>query len=872
MMKKITFKAILFGAVVLLGMTNTMKAATITVSSDAVVAGVNYNTIQAAYDYVKALPTLTEKYVIELQSSYDPTTGITLETFPITLAANTASADFDITIKPATGVKKTLAALNKTVIATGMDFAINATTLDLTGKITVGDISMITATSYIAGMGTYIAGTFKQVASVSGNVLTIPSTALIAARTGVNLYFGTAQTKTISFNGAKYVTIDGVSRDALSTTGLTIENPNCIYAQTIYFTGNSQYNTIKNCIVRGANQTGAWNNGWQGTIFFQAGTSNTCSYNIIDNNDVCDMNNSLIPYPICAIQMTAAGGTNTNQTVSNNNIYNISNKFSGNGTCIFIQFGSESTSSNNSVLNNRLYWTAPTTFSNAAITFTGFGTIGLGNRIENNVFGYGASNGTGKSTLTFTGSGTIYAMNGIKNSTCKNNTVGGIDITGTNFVGIGLAAHTAGSLTDINDICIGNQIKDINIKGAANGTLYGIFYPSAPSFSVNIKNNTIKNLTNSSETATVISTILGVATSFGSSGTIAINSIGNEISNLTAGKTGSSAANAVTAFQSGGCNVVFEKNLIYNLKTITSSTTSVIKGIRLAVSFADGKIIKNNIIRLGTDVTSDAEISAVINEGISSNAHPCNLYHNSIYIGGTSQTKPSHCLSRSGAISGAINIKNNILSNKRTGSTAVNQVYNLYALTDVTSSEYNLYQYGSLFGTVTTTSPATFPTLSDWNSERLLASPTSLSEDVNSKDQLAPLFADATAATPDMHLPANSPANETGLAIGTVTDDFAGMIRADYTTAATTNADMGALVISNSTSVESAKQLSDLSVYGSHNTIRFANLSGKSASVYSFAGQLLKSFKLTSDNVSVPADKGLYIVIANGEVTKVMVK
>ena len=142
-MKKITLKAILLIAVVLCGMNNTMKAATITVSSNAVVAGVNYNTIQAAYDYVKALPTLTEKYVIELQSSYDPTAGVTLEAFPITFAANTASADFDITIKPAAGVKKTLAVPNQTVIATGMTFAINATTLDLTGKITIGDISMI---------------------------------------------------------------------------------------------------------------------------------------------------------------------------------------------------------------------------------------------------------------------------------------------------------------------------------------------------------------------------------------------------------------------------------------------------------------------------------------------------------------------------------------------------------------------------------------------------------------------------------------------------------------------------------------------------------------------------------------------------------
>ena len=468
-------------------------------------------------------------------------------------------------------------------------------------------------------MGTYTSGTFKQVTSVAGNILTIPSTALTTAKAapGVNMYFGTAQTKTLYFNGAKYITIDGVSRTG--ATGLTIENPNCIYAQTIYFTGNSQYNTIKNCIVRGANQSGAWNNGWQGTIFFAG-----AQYNTIDNNDVCDMNDPKIPYPICAFQMTAAGGTNTNNTVSNNNVYNISNQYAGNGTCIFMQFGSDANSVNHSVLNNRFYWTAPTSFSTTSINFYGVGTTGLGHRFEGNIFGYGASNGTGRSTLTFTGSGTTYAVATLKNSTCKNNIIANIDINGTTFVGYQLAPHTAGSLTDIDEICYGNQMKDITVNSAANGTIYGLFFSATPTTNVNVKNNIIKNLTISSATGTVTNTIYGVSHNFASSYSInitttaasasatitggstlasgitytlsgnanipasttftysgsssitlstaattagtsiattavaptpfSINCIGNEISNLTAGSSGSSANNSVIAFMSGGCS------------------------------------------------------------------------------------------------------------------------------------------------------------------------------------------------------------------------------------------------------------------------------------------------------------------------------
>lgn len=940
-MKKITFKAILLVAVVLCGMTNTMKAATITVSSDAVVAGSNYNTIQAAYDYVKALPALTEKYVIEIQGSYDPTSGVTLETFPINFTANTASAEFDITIKPAAGVKKTLAAPNKTVIASGMTFATNATTLDLTGKITFGDISMISSASYIAGMGTYAsASAFSKVTSVSGNVLTVPGTnCLTAGKTNVNLYFGAAQTKTLYFNAAKYITIDGVSRTG--TTGLTIENPNCIYANAIYIASNSMYNTIKNCVIRGANQTGAWQNGYQGTIYFYGG-----QYNTIDNNDVCDMNNALIPYPICAFQMTAAGGTNNNNTISNNNIYNISNQYSGNGTCTFIQFGSDGTSTNNTITGNRLYWTAPTTFSSNAITFFAFGTIGLGNKVEGNVIGYADANASVKQTLTFTGTGgTIYAMNGIKNSTCKNNIIGGVDITGNSFVGIGLSPHTAGSLTAADDICSGNQIKDITVNANSNNTLYGIFFGTAPTNNVNVNNSIIKNLSNSSATGTITNTIYGInhnfagntialtittvsgstaatitssiglasgvtytlsgnanipaSTTFAYTGSTSItlsaaataagtgtattatmpmafniNCINNEVSNLTAGGSNSTVANNVVAFLSGGCSNIFEKNLIYNLKVqgdgTGTSTNSVIKAMRFATSKSSGITIKNNIFRLGTDVTLDAEISAIINEGLSGAAHPFNIYHNSIYIGGTSQTKPSHCLSRAGSVSGAISIQNNIFSNVRTGGAAVNQVYNLYAATDITTSQNNLYQYGSLFGTVTTTLPATFTALSDWNSARVLAS---LSEDTNSKDQLAPLFTGATGTSaPDMHVPANSPANESGLVIATVTDDFTGLTRADYVTATTTNADMGAYVISNSTSVESVKQPSDLSVYGAQNNIMFNNLSGNTANVFTLGGQLVKTSALTSDKVAVPVSKGFYIVKVGDKVTKVSVK
>ncbi len=782
MKKQITFfRTGLLVAVMLWGVLGqSMATVTITVSSSTEVTGSNYNTIQAAYNYVKALPSLTEPYDIELQSSYDPTTAPTLEFFPIIFTGNSASGTNNITIRPATNAKITLAVPNQTVIASNLSISANAsasTTIDLTGKITVGDISMINSNSYIAGLGTYVGGVFKKVTSVSGNEVTVPTGTFASTKSGVTLYFGNAQTKVFYFNGGDYITIDGVSRTD-ATQGLTIQNPNCIYAQAILFDNTSTYNTIRECIVRGANQTGAWNNGYQGTVYFAGGTNNT-----IENNDVCDMNDSNIPLPICHFQMTAAGGTNNTNTIQNNNIYNISNYYSGNGTFTFMQFGT-ATSANNAILNNRFFWTSPQTFSVASNNFFNCGTLSAGNRFEGNIVGYSSADGTGTADLTYTGSGgTITASPNAKYFTSKNNTISNIKITGTTGAKALVSMQIVPTGTASADNCYGNTIQNIELNSnGGNGTLYGIFVSATPTYNLDIKNNVIKNLKCQSTGASYTNTVYGLMHNFGASGTIAINCIGNEIANLTAGSSGtynSSAANSIAAFYSGGCSNIYEKNLVYNLNTISTGTGSLIKGMRFNTSKVDGVTIKNNVFRLGTDVTSDVTISAIANEGLSNNSHPFNIYNNTIYISGSSQTMPSHCLNRSStATSGLISIQNNIFSNKRSGGTAVNQIYNLYAAADVTTSDHNLYEYGSKFGTVTTTSPTTYTAMSDWVTAK---SPTVV--ETGSINQTSPQFMDATATIPDLRIIANSAVvDQVGADLSaTVTDDYDGKTRSSFT-------------------------------------------------------------------------------------------
>jgi len=278
MKKQFTFlKMTLLMAVLLWGMGASLHAQTKFAVGPGTYTGYSgtYTTIALAYAAIPS--TITGPYVIELQSDYVPAAS----EYPITFTtAKTGASDVNsITIRPATGAKLTIGPANKTVIATvtATTFAANASAtvdVNLTGIISNGSFSDIVVDNYISGIGTYKDGTFKKVTAVNSGTSTI--TAAIGTFTatsvaGNKLFIGPAQTCAFKFNGCKYVIIDGVSRTG--ATGLTIQNPNTIYAQTVYFAGNSQYNCVKNCILRGANQTGAHNNGQHGTVYFMAGNN-----------------------------------------------------------------------------------------------------------------------------------------------------------------------------------------------------------------------------------------------------------------------------------------------------------------------------------------------------------------------------------------------------------------------------------------------------------------------------------------------------------------------------------------------------------------------------------------------------------------------
>lgn len=844
MKKHFTLKQLgLIVAFALLAFTGNLQAQVTLIKPDA--STVSFTTINAAYAAIDFI-TLPGAYTIQIESSYVGET-----TYPITLGALLGASEVNtVLIKPATGVKKTLACPNQTIIATGLS------TTSSTASLILNDVTGLSTSSYVIGVGagTYYNGVFKQLTAVDveSKTVSFPTGTFTGSRTNYTLYFGAAQTKTINFNGCKYVTIDGVSRTD-ANTGLTIENPNCIYAQTINFTGNAAYNTVKNCIIRGANQTNSFGPGVGATIFF-----NNTSFNTITMNDVCDMNNDALPMPIAAIQVTGSG-TNFENTISENNLYNISNfTASGGANTGFVQFGSpyNANSHSNKVLNNKMFWTKTAKFasgSTVACIGTGGGMNGLYNRFEGNVIGYANANGTGTAIIDAVGAN-FKGVSTFKNFTCKNNTIANLEINGLTFVGIELAAINT-STPDPDDICNGNTVKNIKLISNNNGTMQGIVVNASTPTNVNIKNNVVKDLTLELANSVNIPKIYGINYTGTYNATTAYthNYIGNEVSNLSAGLGMNPSLVIGEAFgiRTSAASIV-EKNLVYNLKI---NAESPMKAISITGNFINPLTIQNNIVRVGTDVSGNVDLTAL--ELTSNKA--VKLYHNTIYLGGqcagdaanTVKTRAVNCLKDSALV---MDIQNNIISNKRTGGASLNGALYTVAEGKVSVTNNNLYNYNGEFGFYGNP----LATFSVWKGGTGLEN--------GSLDNVDPKFVDATGTTPNMHLMSGTPVDMAGVDLSaSVADDFYGTVRSTLTPS-----DMGAVAYDASTAVSRIIK-NEFAVFSTSNSIVIENAHNKNISIYSITGQLLKSVTADSNKFTIASSKGLYIISIGKEKTKVLV-
>ena len=691
----------------------------------------------------------------------------------------------------------------------------------------------------------------------------------------------TATTKIISFNGAKFVTIDGRAGGTGTAKGFTFENTNlAATASTVDFVNDAYKNSLKYCTVLGAQviptggstvtptsgtivigtTTGTETRGGDATAGF-TGSGNM--YNTIDNCDIADASTGLPTAGVYMIGTTSY--TNEANVVSNCMIYNYFNPGNNYSCAVFVGANSQSSV----ITYNKMYQTSARSFGTWGI-HTPISVSSATKEISFNTIGYANANGTGTYTI---GGAQSHKFQGMKLSgtvtTLKGNVISDIDISSTSVggsnIGVVCGIFNEGNNFPAGDAANPNIIRNITLTSDKSPTsTFSMAGISTTSWTGgNVMYNVVDNL-KVNFTGANAATIKGILYGIYAIQSWGVNANLNRISNLQVGIDGNNGAHVITAISATPQNnqgVIAERNEIYNLNAI-SSGTAIVTGL-FCNSGTGASTIKNNIITLGNNMASGAEIRAIYK----SNAGLLKAYHNTIYIGGaaTGTTANTYCLYRNATtptVAGEEYV-NNIFINKRTGGTTGNH----YAFSMLNTADYSggfvafnnnllLTDAASKLAYVGTdiTNYAAFTT----------SYPTFATGCVNAD----PMFVAATATTPDMHISsAASPANMAGATVASVTDDFAGALRANYTAV-----DLGAYVIAGSTAVERNVATSKLNIYTTANEIIFANLSGRLATIYAFNGQLLKSVALNADKVSVASAKGCYIVKVGTEVAKVFVK
>ncbi len=187
MKKHFTLKQLgLLVAFTMLTFTASLRAQVTLIKPDATTA--SFTTINAAYAAVDFI-TLPGAYTIQIESSYVGETS-----YPITLGALLGASEVNtILIKPATGVKKTLACPNQTIIATGLS------TTSSTASLILNDVTGLSTSSYVIGVGagTYYNGTFKQLTAVDveSKTVSFATGTFTGSRTNYTLYFGSSSNK-----------------------------------------------------------------------------------------------------------------------------------------------------------------------------------------------------------------------------------------------------------------------------------------------------------------------------------------------------------------------------------------------------------------------------------------------------------------------------------------------------------------------------------------------------------------------------------------------------------------------------------------------------------------------------------------------------
>jgi hypothetical protein len=496
-----------------------------------------------------------------------------------------------------------------------------------------------------------------------------------------------------------------------------------------------------------------------------------------------------------------------------------------------------------SVQGNTITSFSLTNSSTTANIFRGISTgntghVDIGN-ISGNIIGSTSLNGA--ITLSSNSSGSI-AYGIINGSTSfstdsiviANNIIAGITTsssTSTNGVSIHGIAVTSGSYNFITNNLVGSYTNNHSLYASNAATnvqaVYGISVVSG--LYSNISGNTIVNLTNnysSTSTATtaytrgisltsstlsvvnnnVVRNMSSASISTGVNGTsalvgIAVNTsnpstvIGNMIDSLALTNNTSSNATAVDGLLIGlngsSPTHIISKNFVSNLMVQRIGTNNcIINGINI---LGGSNIVYNNMIHLGMQTDGSSYDTSVVIRGLYLNTTTStNIYHNTVYLGGTNvlpNAKNTYAFIK-GSTAGTTSkheLRNNIFVNERSNASSGGKHYQIY-LNDITriSLSNNVYYgtgTGNIMGSFNNGASDIADITSGWtgyDTASAAGNPQFINPNGGNANSISPvnLHINPTIATP---------VEGAGILVSGVTDDYDGNLRS-----ANTPVDIGA--------------------------------------------------------------------------------
>lgn len=469
------------------------------------------------------------------------------------------------------------------------------------------------------------------------------NTITIKTAEGVSKTLASSNYNLFEFNGADYIIIDGVNQN------LTIEaNKTDTYA--IWFYNDACYNTIKNCIIKGIN-----NSLTRGVVYFGVTTGSTGNdFNLITSNKICAGSSK----PANLIySMGTQEKENSDNTISKNEMYNFTQSaiyinwdntggYTGKGDNWII-------GGNSSEEGNHIYQTSNSSNTQVAIF------LKSGNESEGNIIGYNYIGGSqtyaegsyfqNTAAVRFTGIKTNVSTltNGV---TIKYNTIKNIYMSYASTALLdhsftGIYPDSGYSVIEYNTI--GNTSGYTNsIVTESRGMVCGIFCEAI--FTTYIRNNTVCYIDqqNDGNSASDKVKLRGIryANKIGSlNGTIYIQN--NTVHHLKS--KGRIPFSDGTIYGLVYCDTsrgkgVISGNTVYELSCYNTAGTNVyMAGIEIDEDTYDVDVYNNKIYDLYNFNATDPMVGGVI---MHADYRPTitrtvNIYNNYIYLHNTANTQ-----------------------------------------------------------------------------------------------------------------------------------------------------------------------------------------------------------------------------------------